>query len=222
MSNAYDSFEFEHKGRKFIAELHTDDDSTPPWKRADGHGTVTDWTTRDKQPGERVLSDDGHSKRYYDWAGTMRKARAEFWGAPQEWQDEFVRKHGRTFTRGEETAAAVESDFEFLRGWCNAKWHYCGVSVRALDAHGQPVGDEFINAIWGIEFDADDYIKQVARELAEQVPSEAQHYADEMKALAKRMHDAADVNSDATPGLRDAADNLQQMAADFLAVAQGE
>lgn len=57
------------------------DAQTPaPWENDDGCGIVSDWTTRDKHAGGLVLCADRSSKRFYDFAGTVAKAKAEGWG----------------------------------------------------------------------------------------------------------------------------------------------
>lgn len=63
-----DAITQEIDGFTIRARLEHDDDMEPPWQRCDGHGQVSDWTTRDKHPGEVVLIEDGQSKRYYDFA----------------------------------------------------------------------------------------------------------------------------------------------------------
>lgn len=212
MSDAYDSFNFEHAGRHFVASLYVDYSNDAPWENDCGSGVVSDWEHRDKLPGERVLAEDGRSKRFYDVSATMAVARRDRWGICDEEKANLAAKLGRTPTDGEIRAAAVEKDFEFLRGWCNDDWHYCGVGVRLLDEAGEPVGDEFEHALWGIESNAGDYLEEVACELAEQVPTRAQLLAVDMKALAKRMHDAIDADGENEPGMREMADSLQQMA----------
>ena len=214
MSTAYDSFTFTHGGRNFIAELHTDDCGDAPWKRSDGHGPVTDWLRRDKQPGEWLLSEDGGSKRFYDAAAALRMAKCDGWGIGEDQKAALIarlsaprilrrpkkgekpsrtasgflylgmtyradqietvtipgRDPAKPLTTGEIRAEAVRLDFEFLRGWCTDKWHYCGVAVRAVDADGEPMGDEFEHALWGIESNDSDGIREVAEELAGQFP----------------------------------------------------
>ena len=61
-------------GFTVTATTEYDDCGDKPWERSDGHGIVSDWTTRDKELGERVLSSDRHSKCYYDFAGSMKIA----------------------------------------------------------------------------------------------------------------------------------------------------
>lgn len=213
MSSAYETFKFTHGGREFIASLYADDTRETPWEHSEGHGPVRYDTARSKHEGERVMGDvdRGGCAWLYDVQAAIALAHKDGWGVGDDEIAALTKKHGRAPTRGEIVARAVEKDFDFLRGWCNDDWHYCGVAVQALDADGKPMGDEFEHALWGIESNAGDYLKEVAAELAGQVPAPPT-FADEMQALAKRMHAAADdapINADA---LRAAADNLQQIA----------
>ncbi|AOZ05924.1 TPA: hypothetical protein QDB15_000005 [Burkholderia vietnamiensis] len=65
---------------RFRLNVETDDDKGAPWDEEDGHGPVSDWTTRDKRPGEWVLSSDHGSKRFYDVAEANRIAKRDGWG----------------------------------------------------------------------------------------------------------------------------------------------
>jgi hypothetical protein len=138
-----------------VATIFHDDDSEAPWERCDGHGPVSDWTTRDKRPGELVLSRDGHSKRFYDYAEACRIARAEGWGHGPDIEGESARQ---------KAARAALADYENLRAWCNDQWSYVGVAVRIwLD--DMPLTGEYDAALWGIESNSgEDYIAQVAGE----------------------------------------------------------
>jgi hypothetical protein len=75
-----DSFTFTLEGVDYVAEVHHDSDMGAPWEAHDGHGPVSDWTTRAKRPGEMILNSDRDSHRYYDFAAAVRIARAESWG----------------------------------------------------------------------------------------------------------------------------------------------
>lgn len=75
-----ETFEFEHGGVAYVATIESDDTHGAPWKKEDGHGDVSEWTTRDKLPGELVLSEDRRSKRFYDFAGACKIARRDGWG----------------------------------------------------------------------------------------------------------------------------------------------
>lgn len=84
----FDTVEFdraatiERDGFTLSAMLRPDDCSGSPWDNEDGHGPVTDWTTRAKRPSERVLIGErrGHN-RYYDFAEACRIALRDGWGA---------------------------------------------------------------------------------------------------------------------------------------------
>ena len=66
------------KGNKFKMELAYDDIGRMAWEWGDGHGEVSEWTTRDKKPGEVVLCIDGRSRLYYDMQGAVKLARREW------------------------------------------------------------------------------------------------------------------------------------------------
>lgn len=171
-----------------------DSDYGTPWDNDCGHGPVSDWTTRDKRPGELVLSSERGSARFYDYAEACRIARRDGWGflpAPlQTWQDgdywlatcngvngglplrgdtvnaavtALYASHRATMTPRQYAAAAAMSDYERLRQWCNDQWHYVGIIVTVTDQNGQELARE---SLWGIESDCDEYLLQVAEELA--------------------------------------------------------
>ena len=169
MSYRLNSFDFEHAGKTFLAEIYTDNDTGAPWENSDGHGIVSGWETRSKLPGEWVLSEDRRARRFYDAQETMKKARAEKWGLDAPDLAKLCESLGRPATRGEIVAAAVRADFEFLRGWCNDEWYFVGVCVRALDADWDAIGEPFDHALWGIESGNADYIREVAIELASEI-----------------------------------------------------
>ena len=169
MSHSIDSFTFSHDDKTFLAEIYTDDDNCAPWENSDCHGISSDWETRSKLPGEWVLCEDRRARRFYDAQETMKKARAEKWGLSEPALAKLCEALGRQATRGEIIAAAVRADFEFLRGWCTGEWNYVGVCVRATDDDGGAIGEPFVNALWGIESGATDYIREVAIELAGEI-----------------------------------------------------
>lgn len=181
MTRYYDSKDFKHDGRAFRAFFYADDDdSDAPWDREDGHGPVSDWRRgRDKSPGERTLQEDRGQYRFYDVAAATRIARRDGWGLSPEDQTTWLLAHGRrpdmgSMRPGEIVAEAVERDFQRLRAWCNDQWHYCGVAVRALDDDGEPIGDEYAHALWGVESDGGAYLDEVAHELASEIIAQEQ------------------------------------------------
>ena len=157
------SHTIEYRRSTFLVEIMDDSDHGTPWENEDGHGTVTDWTTRDKAPGELILNEDRGRKRFYDFAEACRTARADGWNAkPYDVPGETPRQRA---------AKAARADFERLRDWCLDRWQYVGVVVTRLDRHGNPMRHER-DSLWGIESDAGDYLETVAAELAANINAE--------------------------------------------------
>ena len=75
-----DYIETQHGALTIRATIEHDSGHGAPWEECDGHGPVSDWTTRAKRPGELVLCSDGSHKRYYDFAEACRIARRDGWG----------------------------------------------------------------------------------------------------------------------------------------------
>lgn len=113
----------EHLGHTISLKWYQDLDCAPPWEDEDGHGPVSEWTSRDKRPGERVLHSDRHSKRYYDFAEAVRIAKRDGWDAPPY----------KTGTKGQQAVRAAEADYEFLRRWCNDDWCWVGYVITIED-----------------------------------------------------------------------------------------
>jgi hypothetical protein len=147
----------------FAVYFEEDCDSGPPWLDCDGHGPVSDWTTRDKRPGELVLSEAHGSRRYYDFSEACRIARRDQWG--------YTLLQG---TPRQRAAEAARRDFDYLRSWCNDGWRYVGVIVELLDDDGDGTGIE--ESCWGVESDGDGW-KSVATDLAHDIISAARRMA---------------------------------------------
>jgi len=75
-----DTISWTKGGFDLTATIHSDGESGPPWEEADGHGPVTEWTSRPKNPGERILVEDGPFRRYYDIQEAVRIAKKDGWG----------------------------------------------------------------------------------------------------------------------------------------------
>ena len=161
----FDGDTFTHAGMQFIVSVEHDGYHGAPWKEEDGHGPVSEWTSRDKKPGEWVLSSDRSSKRFYDASEATRIAKRDGWGIAPERIAELTAKLGRAPTKGEVTAEAVRRDFEYLWGWANDEWHYIGVCVRHVS---QDADERYSYATWGIESDCDEYLTETAHELADE------------------------------------------------------
>ena len=149
----------ERDGRTFGWIIKPDACNDPPWEQDDGHGPVSDWTNRDKQPGERVLNTDHGSKRYYAFAEACRIARRDGWGV----------NGGKRLGESDRAyaARAAEADYERLRRWCNDDWSYVGVVLIPLCPCCNEGKPDYGHALWGVESDCDDYLETVAGELAD-------------------------------------------------------
>lgn len=170
-----DHFEtFTHCGLTFAAYTAHDDSHGAPWEEDDGCGIVREARGENyanarplKNPGERFLWWERGCGWAYDWAGTMKKARADGWGLNDESRAKLAATLKREPTPGEIVAESVRLDFERLRRWCANEWHYVGVIVELLDTEGDGTGEE--ESLWGIESDSPDYHAEVARDLAGQI-----------------------------------------------------
>lgn len=160
--NAYKTENHDYKGFTIKIEWHYDCVMGPPWEEHDGHGDVSEWTTRDKRAGELVLCSERSQKRFYDFAGTIKKARAEGWGIGDEENAKLEARYGRKLTIREVTKESVMSDFRNMKAWCENDWHWCGyiVSVPGLE--------DDIYSLWSIESNDTDYHVGEALEVAQQ------------------------------------------------------
>lgn len=94
------------------------------------------------------------------------------------------RDPNKPLTEGEILAEAVRLDYERLRGWCNDQWHYVGVIVVHVPngVDEREVEVDYSYALWRINSDDDDYIIEVAHELAEEATSAIEREMDQMRA----------------------------------------
>ncbi|SDG92045.1 hypothetical protein SAMN05216466_10657 [Paraburkholderia phenazinium] len=83
---------------RFRLNVHDDVDMGAPWEEHDGHGPVSDWTTRDKHPGEWQLSSDHGSKRFYDAAEANAIAKRDGWGLTEEHKQVLLERLARPRT----------------------------------------------------------------------------------------------------------------------------
>lgn len=158
--NSYDKTEYPHAGHAVKIEWHYDDSSREPWKECDGHGPVSDWTQRDKKPGERELCRDRKSKRFYDYGEAIKIAKRDGWDAEPY----------KTGSKGEQAVRAVEANFKYLKRWCDGDWHWCGYIVT-ID------GMDYDESLWGIESDSQAEMEkeaiQTAKDWLDNEPTES-------------------------------------------------
>lgn len=157
---------FTHRGFDFTFELVDDNDHPPPWEDGDGRGIVSDWRTgRDsKRPGERTLHHDRGSYRFYDWVGTIAKAKKEEWGLSPQQEADLAQELGRRPTRKQIIERSVWRDFEWMRRWCNDEWRYVGVVVTP-----EFESDQQSMSLWGLDSDWDDGITEARESLADEL-----------------------------------------------------
>ena len=153
MYGPIDSFTFEHDGREYVAEIHADDSGTP-WDNCTPYATPQQ-SSRDysgnvkKAAGEIVLHTGGRNEYsyVYPFAEAVRQ----------------LRKEG---VSGQDAVKNVNAEVERFRSWLNDEWHYVGVVVRLAGSCSKCGKSE---SLWGIESDCEDYIREVANELAQEL-----------------------------------------------------
>ena len=159
----------QHSGRSFLVERFYDDSSGPPWEQSDGHGSAR-WI-EDRDPlarGEVVLCDLPRGRWVYDFGSALLTAARDKWGLSPENRQRLADRLGRKPSRAQIRAESVRQDMAFLRGWCVDDWCYIGVCVRIIGPKGEPEGDRYDNALWGVE-SLGDYWEEVAQELADDI-----------------------------------------------------
>lgn len=149
--------DFFKNGKNFRCNVRPDYGYGAPWEEADSHGVVSEWERRDKRPSERILCKDGACSRFYDVVESTRKALREGWGV----QDSSC----ENMTKRQIAAHAVDADFKRLRAWCNGEWGYMCLEVFPLTEDGDELKSK-AQYIGGVESDDEEYILELAKELA--------------------------------------------------------
>lgn len=173
----FDNDIFYYLGKKFVVRFPLDPSNEPPWERGDGYGPVRQTTFESyKRPGERPMNKTGRRDRYlYDWEAATVQAKREGWGLSDADLDALRKRLGREPTKKQIRREAVQKDFEFLAGWVNDEWTFIGVEVTLVEDkdfdndHDEASGLWPSNALWGIESCSEDYIVEVATDLASEV-----------------------------------------------------
>lgn len=161
---------FEHDGREFEMAFFPDDDNSPPWERSDGHGPVRFAEDSERlQRGETVLYELRRGRYVYDIGAAILQASREKWGLDSESLETLAKVYApKRPTKSQIRMTAIKKDMQYLRGWCADEWCYIGVSVRIIGPDGEPVGDDYAHALWGVE-SFGDYREEVARDLASEI-----------------------------------------------------
>lgn len=149
----FDGDTFEHAGRRYRVEFPADPDHPEPWNDGDGRGIVRDYQrgyeSRDtlEQAGDVVLDTRDGPRYIFLRQATIEKAKAESWGG--------------------DPAAAADAELKRFRDWCHERWIYVGVVVTLLDGDDNPTSVSA--SLWGIESDDENYLTEVAHQLAEEL-----------------------------------------------------
>jgi hypothetical protein len=161
-----DSISCEKDGFTIVARIERDDDLGPPWKECDGHGPVSDWRPKNsKRPGEKILSEDRGSCRFYDWQEAIKIAKRDGWDAPPYGEG----------TPGERAERAVQRDFDSLKAWCDDEWWRCVVTLSLskddieLDEYAASLGSVEVNH--PNSEDGNAYLATVANEMLDEALS---------------------------------------------------
>jgi hypothetical protein len=131
MKTRYDDGDtFERNGVLLRVNIEHDDSHGAPWDEHDGHGPVSDWTRRDKRPGELILSTDRGFKRFYDLAEANRIARRDGWGLSDDEQAAMLAR----LSRPRIVRRVVGAEYRVIDGLRAPKLTHETVTIPGRDA----------------------------------------------------------------------------------------
>lgn len=189
-----DKFTFEHAGMQFECVVSQDDVLRAPWDEHDGHGSVRTayryYGKPDKRPGEVIIWSERGDHWIYDFAGAVKKARAEKWGFTG----------ARVFMTPNQIAAeAVRRDMDYCREWLRGDRMWASIEVYRVDAEGERIGEsEYLGGIdYGYSSEDDKHLREYAAELAGTIADAARTawLAALKEARARRYWAARDVET---------------------------
>lgn len=111
----------EYQGKEYYFSVGFDQYQPKPWEEFDGHGIVSDWTSRDKEAGEMVLASDRGKKLFYHFQDTTKRAKREGWG---------IVNPDENLTPKQIVRASVTRDYEHLRKFCDGQWYFALLTVE--------------------------------------------------------------------------------------------
>ncbi len=153
-------------GRYLKIEFPQDIDMGPPWEENDGHGPIRPIRDREqKRPGERIIGGERWNLYAYDVKGATEQAKRDGWGLSDADLAALRYNLKREPTKGQITAAAVESNIRFLSGWLQNAWTYVIVSV---ELHGPDGSQLAADCLGGVE-SCGDYAAESAAEMANEL-----------------------------------------------------
>lgn len=184
----FDGDIIERGGRRFKVKFPDDPDMGPPWDddcMYEGLVSERRGSKDDKAPGERCMGGDRRDGyRFFNVQEANARGKRDGWRLADKKLKELADKLGRTPTKGEVRAAAVEGAFDYLSGWMNDEWHWSGVVVTLLDDNDHETDET--EAVWGVS-DADyDYQESEAMSFADQINYRLDKEAAEARYWAER------------------------------------
>lgn len=152
----YSSEVIERDGYRFRVDLEYDPEHGKPWEDGDGNGIVIEpGRYYSKKPGHMLLyHGDRQDKWYFDWQGTVKKAREERWGMGTEGLVALAAKLGHTPTKGEVAVVGAQAEYDRFRAWLREDWWHCGVIVTLLTDdpdEDTSIDTHYRHALWGVE-----------------------------------------------------------------------
>ena len=142
-------------GYNFIIVNELDIDFTP-WEYCDNEvNLITDWTRRDKKPGELILTTDRTYKRFFDYQAACRYALDNQWGSRDALPGD---------TKKQIASKAALNLFNYWRSWCDDEWAYRYIEITLIDPDTNQE-TYFIDSCGGIE-DLNNYDKDWINENA--------------------------------------------------------
>ncbi len=157
-------------GVTIYVRWYYDNDNGAPWEENDGHGPVREvsrpyYGRPQKKSGERFLNRDPNDSRKilyaYDWQEACRLARKDGWNTAP---------HDAPYP----VARAVQADFDYLRGWLEDEWWYCGIGVSLT--RDDDDDDFYSHALWCVESNCADHHEEVIKDLAGELLADAQRW----------------------------------------------
>jgi hypothetical protein len=172
-------------GKDYRVEWEYDEHNGAPEVESDGYGVVADM---DYDPAEYLDDYDYevngepdmeevirhqmmrplqryvrymHARKYYDVWETMKRAKKD------GWRDLKFELENPDATEEQKLMGAVDADYDYLRGWYEDDWHWCCITVIALDKEGDDTGHE--ESLCGICSDDKEHHEEVIRDLTQQI-----------------------------------------------------
>ena len=146
--------------RTYVVNFYYDADATPPDVLHDGHGIVLDEDDYQTLQDSLTCAEEDNTDeavelrlrmdmmrrlddpvmrswpRYYDVWMSLQKARKEQW-------------NGADSTDHNALMAAVNADYDYLRGWYHSDWWWAHVEVMPLDDEGEPM-EQYAQTLGGM------------------------------------------------------------------------